>query len=103
MTKQEAIKLENRCDKIMSGYLGEECTVSMALTGKLKVIFKDGDYITIMRTCDDVDYVNFTGCYSDLLDKIECVIECVKDNRDIFEKLIWSYEHRTELEEDSND
>lgn len=87
MTKAEAIKLEERCDKIMSGYLGKSCTVSMALSGKLKVEFDDGDYI------------NYFGFYSDLEDDINNIQGCISENYDIFEKLMRSYEHRGELEE----
>lgn len=99
MTKQEALKLENRCDKIMSGYLGKPCTVSMALTGKLKVEFNDGDYITWNVVVNHIDYTSFTGFYSDLVELIPKIKECVNDNRDIFEQLMWSYDHRRELEE----
>ena len=99
MTKKEALVLENRCDKIMSGYLGRECLVSLALTGKLKIEFNDGDFITVNKQANAVDYINYMGCYSDLLDDINKVLTCVRENSDIFDQLIWSYEHRTELEE----
>lgn len=98
MTKEEALKLENRCDKIMSGYLGKSCTVSMALTGKLKIEFDDGDYITWSPIRNDVDYISYVGFYSDLVDKIAQIKECIDDNRDIFTDLMWSYNHRNELE-----
>lgn len=98
MTKQEALKLENRCDKIMSGYLGEECTVCMALTGKLKVEYSDG-YITWNMTCNEPDYVSYIGCYDDLVEAIAKIKECIDDNRDIYEQLLWSYHNRAELEE----
>ena len=100
MTKAEAQKLEKRCDKIMSGYLGEECTVCMALSGKLKIIFtNDESFVTLNNARNEADYINYTGFYSDLSEKISKVIECVSDNYDIFEYLIWSYENRTELED----
>lgn len=98
MTKEEALKLENRCDKIMSGYLGRSCTVSLALTGKLKVVFDDGDYITWNMTCNCVDYIRYVGFYDNLVEDITKVKECIDDNRDIFNSLVWSYKHRTELE-----
>lgn len=98
MTKEEALKLENRCDKIMSGYLGRECTVSMALTGKLKVEFNDGDYITWNMTGNHVDYIRYVGFYSDLEDDVNMIHACISDNYDIFNNLIWSYNHRNELE-----
>ena len=99
MTKEEALRLENRCDKIMSGYLGRSCTVSMALSGKLKVEFDDGDYITWNMSFNCPDYVNYAGFYTTLADDISAITECIDDNRDIFSNLIWSYEHRGELEE----
>lgn len=98
MTKEEAIKLENRCDKIMSGYLGRPCTMSMALTGKLKIEFNDGNYITWNMTGNHVDYICYTGFYSDLEDDVKSIQECMSDNYDIFEKLIWSYGYRSALE-----
>ena len=70
MTKAEAMKLENRCDKIMSKYWGENCTMSMALNGKLKVIFNDGDYITWSMVRNDVDFIRHAGWYDDLVKKI---------------------------------
>lgn len=99
MTKEEAINLENRCDKVMSGYLGECCTVSMSLNGKLKIEFGYGEFITFDIGNNKVIYVSYSGYYSDLLELIPKITECVNENRDIFEKLIWSYGHRRELEE----
>lgn len=99
MTKQEAAKLENRCDKIMSGYLGKECTVSMALSGKLKVEFNDGDFVTWNMEHNDVDYVRYIGFYDELTETVAKIKECLDDNRDIFMNLMWSYSHRSELED----
>lgn len=98
MTKQEAIKLENKCDKLMSEYLHTECTVSMALTGKLKVKF-NGDYITLDKDFNTASYINFTGFYYDLKDCIDAIVRCVEANRALFDELIWSYEHISSLEE----
>ena len=100
MTEAEAIELENRCDKIMSGYLGRSCTVSIALSGKLKVEFDDGDYITWKMSSNRVDYINYVGFYSDLEDDINNIQGCISENYDIFKDLMWSYGHRGELEED---
>lgn len=98
MTKEEAIKLENRCDKIMSGYLGKSVIVSMALSGKLKIEFDDGDFITWNTAYNNVDYVNYAGFYDDLVETINHIKECIDDNRDIFNELMWSYNFRNELE-----
>ena len=98
MTKMEAIELENKCDKLMSEYLHTECTVSMALTGNLKVEF-NGDYITLDNNCRTASYINFTGFYYDLRDCIDAIVRCVDANRALFDKLMWSYEHIGSLEE----
>ena len=97
MTKVEAAELENICDKLMSYYTKEECTVSLALSGKLKVEFVDGDYINVNRKTGMVDYVNFRGCYDDLLTHINNIRECLNDNKRLFNDLVWSYEHISEL------
>ena len=98
MTKKEAIELENKCDELMSEYLGEDCTVSMALSGRFKVKFGD-DYITLTKDIGTASYVKYHGYYSDLEEHINLIIKCIKENTDIFNKLIWSYEHIREIEE----
>lgn len=98
MTKQEASKLETTCDALMSHYLKTECEVSLALSGKLKISFDDG-YITVNRSSGAVDYIRYTGFYSDLQEYIDKIMICLIDHTDIFNSLIWSYEHRRELEE----
>lgn len=99
MTKQEAIELEERCDKLMSEYLDQDCCVSLALTGRLKVLFGDGDYITLSKDNKSASYINFQGYYSDLEDYIDEIVRCIDENVDVFYRLIWSYENLTELEE----
>ena len=98
MTKGEAVTLANRCNKIMSGYLGRSCTVSLALTGALQIEFDDGNYITWTVTGINAPYVKWVGFHYRLNEDLAKIKECVDDNRDIFEKLIWSYEHWDELE-----
>lgn len=98
MTKQEACKLETTCDALISHYLKTECEVSMALSGKLKITFDDG-YITVKAKEGLVDYVSYVGFYSDLQEYINKIFLCLVEHNDTFEELIWSYEHRSELEE----
>lgn len=98
MIKQEAIELENKCDKLMSEYLNEDCTVSMAFSGRFKVQFGD-NYITLTKDISTASYVKFHGYYSDLEEYINSVIKCIKENTDIFNELIWSYEHMSEITE----
>ena len=96
MTKTEAIELENKCDKLMSEYLKENCNVSLALTGKLKIEF-DGNYITLNTKLRETDYVRYTGFYDDLQVIIHKAFDCFDDYEDMFNKLIWSYEHIKEI------
>jgi hypothetical protein len=97
MTKQEAIELESKCDELMSEYIKEECNVSMALTGKLKIIFDD-NYIVFDKALRAVHYINYTGDYQDLMDIIRQAFFCIYDHKSMFDRLIWSYEHMRELE-----
>ena len=98
MTKIEALELEKKCDELMSAYLRTECSVSMALTGKLKVEF-GGVYITLTKDYSDASYINFTGFYFDLKDCIDAVIRCVNANKTLFDELMWSYENISSLED----
>lgn len=98
MTKLEALELEKRCDELMSSYLHTECSVSMALTGKLKVEF-NGGYITLTKDYRDAEYINFTGFYFDLKNCIDAIIRCVEANVVLFDKLMWSYENISSLED----
>lgn len=96
MTKQEAIELENQCDKLMSEYLDKNCSVSMALSGRFKVSFGES-YITLSKDNQSASYVKFHGYYSDLAEHIDSVIRCIDENKDVFDRLIWSYEHLNEM------
>ena len=98
MTKQEAIELENKCDELMSEYLDEDCSVSMALSGRFKVKFDD-NYITLTKDISTASYVKFHGYYSGLEEHINSAIKCIKENIDVFNELIWSYEHLSEITE----
>lgn len=99
MTKQEALELERSCDEKMSSYLNEDCEMSLALTGKLKISFDNG-FFTLNTKKYSVCYVKYMGDYADLLEKIDQAITCIKENREEFDKLIWSYEHIRDLDED---
>lgn len=98
MTKQEAMDLENKCDALMCKYVQEDCQVSMALNGRLKVYFDDG-FVTLEHDYKTVHYLKFTGFRDVLEDYISKIVKCIEENRGDFEKLMWSYEHVRELEE----
>ena len=99
MTKLEAIELERKCDELMCECLHTDCcSVSMALTGKLKVEF-NGDYITLTDDYSDASYINFSGFYYDLKDCINAIVRCVEANMAMFDELMWSYKNISSLEE----
>lgn len=96
MTKREAFELEATCDMLMSQYLNCECFVSMALTGRFKVTFDSG-YITLEKDNKSPSYVNYHGSYLSLGEYIDSIARCIEENKELFEKLVWSYEHQKEL------
>ena len=95
MTKTLAIALEALCEKKIKEAVELDVTISMALTGRLKIETEDG-YVTFNEDTTP-DYCRYTGFYSDLNNFIENVAEVLKENKDIFYNLKWSYEHRKEL------
>ena len=97
MTKQEAMELETKCDNLLIQCTGEDCKVSMALTGRLKVYF-DANFIVLNKDYKTVNYLKYTGYYEDLNEYIEKIVKCVNENKELFDQLMWSYEHNRELE-----
>lgn len=63
--KSEAIKLEKESDKLFSDALGRGCTVSIALSGALKIAFEEC-YITVKPLSGTVDWIKWHGGYDDL-------------------------------------
>lgn len=99
MTTKEAREIENICDALTSHYLKEECTVSWALSSRLKIEF-DGNYININKDMKTVDYICYTGDYNDLQEHIEKIVTCIAENQTVFGKLFWSYDHMRDLDWD---
>lgn len=97
MTKQEALELENKCDTLMSKYLHINCIVSLSLIGRFKICFED-NYIILEKDNKTVSYIKFQGEYYELEEYISSIIRCIEDNKELFDKLIWSYEHMEEME-----
>ena len=97
MTKQEAVELENRCDKLLSEFYSlDECFICMTLSGNLK-FQKNSNYITLHHKSFEVDYIHWTGSMYELKDFIEKVKQCYNENKDTFNLLLLSY--KTELED----
>lgn len=71
-TKQEAIVLQGYFDNLLGKAMGGETTISLALTGRIKVDF-DGKFITFNREDLSVDYMSYTGCYVGFLNAVETI------------------------------
>lgn len=99
MTKNEALGIQTRCENILSNKLGFRCELCMALNGRLQVRF-DSYFINISSELDHIHYISFSGYYDELVDYCEDILSCVEQNRELFEKLIWSYDHHLELSDD---
>lgn len=99
MTKKEACDIERSCEELLYRYLNRPCSVSLALTGKLKISFDD-NFITLNDDYETVDFIKFFGWNGHLQDTIDTVKTCIKDNKELFNTLIWSYEHIRELEDE---
>lgn len=97
MTKKEALELENKCDILMSKYLHINCIVSLSLTGCFKICLEN-NYIILEKDNKTVSYIKFQGEYYELEEYISSIIRCIEDNKELFEKLIWSYKHIEEVE-----
>lgn len=98
MTKAEAIKLEKEVDKLFTLALGEDCECSLNLAGRLKISF-NGNMICMRPSDGAIDWVRYEGFYDELAEYIAKILECKADNKEMIDKLIWSYEHVTELED----
>lgn len=104
MTRNEAIDIQNKCDKLISDTIDSKCEVSMALTGKLKVSY-DSNFITFAIKDDGigVDYISYTGWYEDLMVDVDRIRDCLTDNFYMFNQLMWSYRNIDKLEDCNND
>lgn len=99
MTKLEAEALEALVDSKFTEVVGENCFVSLTLTNKLRIGFGE-DSICLNRDGSGVSWIEFTGFYSDLQDVVQKSLACMNENKEAIDKLIWSYDHRSELKED---
>lgn len=101
MTKQEAIKLEKKCEKyieeaIKDYYRDTQIMISMTLTSRLKISL-GSDYVVLDKYMGNFDYIHYVGEWSDLLDIKEQILRVLVDHIEEFDKLYWSYEHIKEL------
>lgn len=100
MTEEEALSLIDRCSEIMSGYLGMPCTVTkewMHQECLLEIRYDSGSRVFWSMSRNAVADIVYWGYYDFLVDEVGKIKKCLDDNRDIFNKLMWMYEHEREL------
>lgn len=100
MTKKEAIALEALCEKWLSQIIGYGIEISMNLAGRLKISFDNGEKrFCINKDLETLGYITFTGEYYDLECYKEEILECIKEHKEDFKLLLWSYENIDKLED----
>lgn len=98
MTREEARALELACDKLLSDATEEHCSVSMALAGHLRIQFGENNMTISKHDLLTVEWVNYNGDFTALLDEIDVIQKTIQENNRLFKRLMWSYEHIRELE-----
>ena len=96
MKKNEAIALEALTEKRLKSAIERDVTVSMALSGNLKVDFDDG-YICFRPDSFAAENLSYTGDYVSLMLYVDNIRRSFVANQDDIKRLIWSYENRTKL------
>ncbi len=99
MKREEAKTLELACDKLLSDVTEEHCNVSMALARHLRIQFGENNMTISKHDLFTVEWVNYNGDFTVLLDEIDVIQKTIQENNRLFKRLMWSYEHIRELEE----
>ena len=99
MTKKEAIELETHCDKLLSESTGYDCSVSQTLGGNLRIQFGENNISISKYDLFMPEWVDYIGDYGELQSFISSVRAAIRKNKELFERLMWSYTNVRELEE----
>lgn len=99
MTKKEALELEAKCDNLLSEATGYNCSVSQALGGNLRIQFGENNISISKYDLFMPEWVHYIGDYGDLQSFIISAQVAIRENKELFEKLMWSYTNVRELEE----
>lgn len=99
MTREEARALELTCEKLLFDATGENCSVSMALSGHLRIQFGENNMTISKHDLFTVEWMNYNGDFTVLLDEIDVIQKTIQENNKLFKRLMWSYEHIRELGE----
>lgn len=98
MTKKEAISIERTCDQLLSDNTGFKCSCSMALNGHLKINIDKYLMLISKHDLHTLTYFSYEGFYEDFDDILTKIQRVIDENRVLFERLMWSYEHIADLE-----
>lgn len=107
MTKQEAIDLEKQCEDLLVDALNKAdlintesdlLTVGLTLNNRFRIVIGSNAYL-FNKDLKALDWFQFTGFYSDFDNIVFILKRTIREYKSDFEKLIWSYENRRELED----
>ena len=98
MTLKEAISLESQCEYYITNSVGMRCQIDLTLTNRLRVHDIDnGNSLLFSRDLEELEWVEYEGSIVELLDTAQKILPVMQVHRKDFEKLLWSYDNRTEL------
>ena len=96
MTKQEAKDLEMQIENLLTENFEAESTIALTFSGYFRIAF-DENYICVKPDGLKIGYVKFTGFKEDLEDFCNKALLIIRQNKELFDQLLWSYEHIGEL------
>ena len=99
MRKKEALELEGNADNLLSEATGYDCSVSQVLGGNLRIQFGENNISLSKHDLYTPEWVHYIGDYGELQSFIISVQVAIRKNKELFEKLMWSYVNVRWLEE----
>jgi hypothetical protein len=102
MKKSEALGLRTALEQeISTSYCNENIKVQMSLNGKLQIRWSDDNhFINFDPKTREVVWVGYNGDWSELISFIETCQMVFKDHDKLVSRLMWSYDHKSELIDD---
>jgi hypothetical protein len=96
-TKAEAIKLEKEIENIIGKNIVDDTVeVSMSLTGRLQVRFREG-FINVNLDYKTIDFIKYEGLYESFIETTNKIISVLSKHKEELDLLIESYENRRNL------
>ena len=110
MTRQQALELEQLCEKLLENALGKYVSLSSGdEQNELRISVGDKTYDR--HVCNifhmaipeySLSYTEYKGTYENLTDSLHTIANCIRGNERFFTDLLWSYENIDKLKEDTN-